>query len=131
MIEAESLEPAANPRERPRSVDYAADALRARLAVEGARLSYRQTCESMQRIHISPVLGKRRVDRVTTDHIERLARAMLATGLSPKTVRNTMTFLHSVFALAVKKGWAPTNPVTNAARPRAGGRPMRARIRSS
>ena len=32
-------------------------------------------------------------------------------GSSPKTVRNVMTFLHSVFALAVKKGWAPANPV--------------------
>ncbi len=29
--------------------------------------------------------------------------AMLAEGSSPKTVRNVMTFLHSVFALAVKK----------------------------
>jgi integrase len=29
-----------------------------------------------------------------------------------------MTFLHSVFALAVRKGWAPSNPVQDAARPR-------------
>jgi site-specific recombinase XerD len=72
----------------------------------------------MQRVHISPVLGKRRVDAVTTDDIERLARAMLAKGSAPKTVRNAMTFLHSVFALAIKKGWARANPVTDAARPR-------------
>ncbi len=29
-----------------------------------------------------------------------------------------MTFLYSVFELAVKKGWAPANPVADAARPR-------------
>jgi integrase len=29
-----------------------------------------------------------------------------------------MTFLHSVFALAMKKGWAPANPVAEAARPK-------------
>ena len=29
-----------------------------------------------------------------------------------------MTFLHSVFGLAVKNGWAPSNPVDDAARPR-------------
>jgi hypothetical protein len=29
-----------------------------------------------------------------------------------------MTFLHSVFGLAVRKGWAPSNPVEDAARPK-------------
>src|SRR5689334_6116661 len=43
---------------------------------------------------------------------------MLAKGASPKTVRNVMTFLSSVFSLAVKKGWAQSNPVEDAARPR-------------
>jgi integrase len=117
MIEAETLAPAA-PLERQRTVNDVADALRARLAIEGARLSYRQNCESMQRVHISPALGKRKVDAVTTEEVERFARALLERGLATKTVRNTMTFLHSVFRLAVKKGWAGANPVTDAARPR-------------
>ena len=71
----------------------------------------------MQRVHISPALGRRKVAAVTTEDVERLAR-MLARGSSPKTVRNVMTFLHSVFGLAVRKGWAPSNPVEDAARPR-------------
>jgi hypothetical protein len=78
----------------------------ARDHVEGARLSHRQNCESMQRVHISPALGKRKADAAKTDDIERLARALLAKGLTPKTVRNTTAFMHSVFALAVRKGWA-------------------------
>jgi len=49
-----------------RTVDDVADALRDRLLIEGARLSYRQNCASMQRVHISPRLGKRRVETVTS-----------------------------------------------------------------
>jgi integrase len=69
-------------------------------------------------VHVSPAIGKRKVASVTTRDIERLASSMLAKGASPKTVRNVMTFLHSVFALAVRSGWAPANPVADAARPR-------------
>jgi len=101
-----------------RTVDDVADAFRDRLLIEGARLSYRQNCESMQRVHISRAIGKRRVEIVTSDDIEGLVRVMLQRGSSRKTVRNTMTFLHSVFALAVSKGWAPTNPVLGAAGPK-------------
>jgi hypothetical protein len=43
---------------------------------------------------------------------------MLERGLAPKTVRNVMTFLHAVFALAVENSWARSNPVLRAARPR-------------
>jgi integrase len=118
LMEAENSRPAPAAAEKPRTVNEVADALRERLLVEGARLSYRQNCESMQRIHIAPVLGKRRVDTVATEDVERLARVMLERGSAPKTVRNTMTFLHSVFALAIAKGWAPANPVERAVRPR-------------
>jgi integrase len=117
LIEAESRRPAPSPEERARTVDEVADAMRERIALEGARLSYRQNCESMQRIHISSALGARRVDAVTRDDIERLARAMLRQGLSPKTVRNVMSFLHATFALAEDRGWTAGNPVARSARP--------------
>ena len=118
LIEVESLRPPLSLEERPRTVDEVADELRGRLAIEGARTSYRQNCESMQRVHVSPAIGKRRVESVTRQHIEQLARFMLSRGLAPKTVRNVMTFLHAVFAVAVDNGWAPMNPVARAARPR-------------
>src|SRR4051812_2721051 len=100
------------------TVDQVADRLRERIAIEGARKSYRQNLESMQRVHVSPALGKRKIGAVSTEDVERLASRMLARGASPKTVRNVMTFLHSVFGLAVRKGWAPSNPVEDAARPK-------------
>lgn len=80
-------------------MDEVADEVRDRLVVQGARLSYRQNCEAMQRVHVSPALGKRRVESVKHQDVERLARGMLARGSAPKTVRNAMTFLHSVLAL--------------------------------
>jgi hypothetical protein len=73
-IEVETARPATEVDARPRTVDEVADELRDRLSVQGARLSYRQNCESMQRVHISPVLGTRRVDK--RQDVERLARVM-------------------------------------------------------
>ena len=56
LIEKEGAKPERAVDERPRTVDDVADELRDRLLLEGARLSYRQNCESMQRVHISPAL---------------------------------------------------------------------------
>jgi integrase len=100
------------------TVDQAVLARRERLELEGARLAYRQNCESMHRVHISPALGKRRVESIEPEDVERLARAMLGRGLAPKTVRNVVTFLHSAFTLAVENGWCAQNPVVRSARPR-------------
>ena len=104
--------------ERPRTVDDLLDALRERLEIEGARLSYRQNCASMQRVHISPALGSLEAPSVTPADVERLVRRMLQRGLAPKTIRNVTTFLHSAFALGLERGWCMTNPVTRAARPK-------------
>ena len=101
-----------------RTVDEAIDSLRRRLAVEGARKSYLQNCDSMQRVHISPRLGDKPVDRVTIGDVETVAAAMLDAGLAPKTVRNVVTFLHSVFEHAVDRGWTTQNPVRRASRPK-------------
>lgn len=46
-------------------LDDVTESLRRRLAVEGAHTSHLQNCESMQRVHISPRLGSKPVDRVT------------------------------------------------------------------
>jgi hypothetical protein len=77
LIEVESNRPPPTPDERPRTVDDVIDLLRDRLEVQGARLSYRQNWESMQRVHVSPAIGARRVDSVSRQDIERLARSML------------------------------------------------------
>jgi integrase len=57
--------------------------------------------------------GRRR-----TLDVETVAAAMLDGGLSPKTVRNVLTFVHSVFEHAIDRGWAPQNPARRASRPK-------------
>ena len=118
LVEADATQDARPVVERPKSVDEAANALRERLELEGIRPSYRRNLESMQRVHVSPALGDRRADSVRREDIERLARAMARRGLAPKTIRNVMTFLSSVFSLAIDNGWATVDPVSRAARPK-------------
>jgi integrase len=117
MQEAEERRPRPAAGER-RTVDDAADSLRSKLAIQGSRKSYLGNCESMQRVHISPRIGNKPVDRVTTAQVEAAAEQMLEAGLAPKSVRNLITFLHSVFEHAIDKGWAAENPVRRAARPK-------------
>ncbi len=99
------------------TVDEAGDSLRQKLRLGGARRSYLEGCESMQRVHISPRLGTLAVAEVTTAHVETLAGGMLADGLSPKTIRNVVSFLHSILEHAIDRGWAHENHVRRATRP--------------
>jgi integrase len=117
LQEAEERRPIRAGAER-HTLDEVTDSHRRRLAVEGARKSYLQNCESMQRIHISPRLGDKPVDRVTIADVETVAGAMLDAGLAPKTVRNVITFMHSVLEHAIDRGWTTQNPVRRASRPK-------------
>lgn len=96
----------------------ASAALRRRLALEGARTSYLQNCESMERVHLAPTLGDRRLETIKRADVEALASRMLASGRQPKTVRNLLTFLYSVFEHGLERGWCHENPVRKAMRPR-------------
>ena len=115
--EAEERRPVRSGTER-HTLDEATDSLRRRLAVEGARKSYLQNCESTQRVHISPRLGAKPLDRVTIADVETVAATMLEAGRAPKTVRNVLTFLHSVFEHSIDRGWTTQNPVRRASRPK-------------
>jgi integrase len=117
LQEAEERRPIRAGAER-HTLDEVADSHRRRLAVEGARKSYLQGCESMQRVHISPRLGDKPIDRITIADVETVAAAMLDAGLAPKTVRNVITFMHSVFEHAIDRGWTTQNPLRRASRPK-------------
>lgn len=62
-------------------------------------------------------LPKKSVDRFTSADIESLVAAMRNRDLSAKTVGNHLIFLHGLFAFAVKRGWASSNPVASVERP--------------
>jgi integrase len=117
LQEAEELTP------RPRhdaeipTVDAIADSLRERLELRGRRKSYRENCEYMQRLHISPYIGSRKVTDVSTDDVEALTRKLLKKGLSVKSVRNVLGFLHGVFEHGIDRRWVRENPVRRAEKP--------------
>ncbi len=100
------------------TVEDAGDSLRRKLAMQGSRKSYLEGCESMQRVHIVPGLDNAPIATVDRKDVEGLAEAMLKAGRSPKTVRNVLTFLHSIFEHALENDWCVENPVRRAARPR-------------
>jgi len=99
------------------TVNVVIASLRRQLQLRDSRLSYVQNCESMQRVHISPLLGELPVAEVRTRDIEVIADVMLSRGLAPKTVRNVLTFLHSVFEHAHDCGMVDENPVRRVTRP--------------
>lgn len=99
------------------SVQDVADSLRELLELRGRRKSYRENCEYMQRVHISPFMGERKITDVQRGDIEALTRALLKRGLAPKSVRNILGFLHGVFEHAIDERLIRENPVRRAEKP--------------
>jgi integrase len=93
------------------------DSLRQKQRLGGARRSYLENCESMQRVHISPRLGNLAITEIRAAHIDATTNAMLRDGKAPKTVRNVLSFLYSIFEHAIDRGHVRENPVRRATRP--------------
>ncbi len=74
---------------------------------------------SMLRRHVEPFFGNRAIERIAPDDLRSYLAAKKRDGLSTKTISNQLVFLHGLFSHAVKRGWAPTNPVASVDRPRA------------
>jgi integrase len=118
MREAEEGAPRAQPGDEIPTIAAVSALLRQRLEIRGASDSYQEGCESMERVHIAPSrVGKSRPAEVSSGDVEALGRALLKKGLSPKSVRNILSYLYSVFELAKKNKWAVENPVRSAEKP--------------
>lgn len=100
------------------TVNEAAEALWQKKRVQGVSKSYLRTIESAQRRHIGPILGSMPLRKVHRRDVEAMSEKLLARGLSPKTVANTLKILHGVFECAIDLEWTSDNPVRRAARPR-------------
>jgi integrase len=118
MQEAEERRPSRRRDVELVTVTAAATSLHRAKSLEGARKSYLENLDSMYRVHLEPSIGPLPVDKVSTARVEGLATDMLAAGLSPKTVRNVLTFTYSLFEHAITKGWCDENPARHAARPK-------------
>jgi integrase len=69
--------------------------------------------------HLGPYFGSRPLDRIDRSRVEGYLLAKKQEGLSSKTVGNHLTFLHGLFAFAVKREWLTRNVVALVDRPRA------------
>jgi integrase len=69
-------------------------------------------------VHIRPAFNGTPIGKIDRDAVERLAEDVLTAGSALKTVRNVITFLHSVFEHAIDRGWCTENLVRRATRPR-------------
>src|ERR1700722_11180478 len=87
-----------------------------RLELRGRKKSHRMTVASDLRNHISPFFGDTELAKIEPRDIERYIAVKLAT-LAPKTVRNHLNTMHSVFEIGQRLGWCASNPVKLADRP--------------
>lgn len=94
----------------------AGEELRRRLEMRGRKKSHRMTVASDLRNHIAPFFAGQELDRIEPKDIERYIAVKLRT-LAPKTVRNHLNTMHSVFDIGMRMGWCRRNPVKLADRP--------------
>jgi integrase len=97
------------------SVEEAGRRLVQSLEVQGRKASTLAAYESTLRTHLVPHFGDRDVHRITTEDIEGFIAASRAKGCAPKSIRNYLGALHSIFEFAKVR----PNPVTDARKPEA------------
>jgi integrase len=108
--------------ERPRTstgrvtMDEAGAELCRRLEVRGRKKSHRLTVASDLRNHIAPFFGSTELSKIEPSDVERYISVKLGT-LAPKTVRNHLNTMHSVFEIGLRLDWCQRNPVKLADRP--------------
>jgi integrase len=94
----------------------AGEELKRRLDVRGRKKSHRLTVASDLRNHIVPFFEELELSRIEPRDIERYIAAKLRTH-APKTVRNHLNTMHSLFEIGQRLGWCASNPVKLADRP--------------
>jgi integrase len=108
--------------ERPRTSSErvtmveAGEELSGRLEMRGRKKSHRLTVASDLKNHIGPFFSGKGLDKIEPRDVERYVAAKLKT-LAPKTIRNHLGTMHSVFELGLRMGWCQRNPVKLADRP--------------
>src|SRR3954447_18594747 len=69
------------------------------------------------RRHLEPFFADRTLDKIDARMVEGYMRAKRRDGLSSKTTRNHLNFLHGLFHFAMKREWTTRNPVAMVDRP--------------
>ena len=76
------------------------------------------TAQSLVRVQLTPRLGHVTLARLRRLHVQTLVGDLVASGLSPKTVRNVIGLLHKALGDAVRLGVLPYNCADNVTLPK-------------
>lgn len=68
--------------------------------------------------HLVPYFGALPVDRITTNDVAALDRALREAGLKPQSRRNVLGLLGAMLTTAKRRGWLAENPVADYDKPR-------------
>jgi hypothetical protein len=93
---------AAPTEDRP-SVADAGDRLVELLELKGRKISTIEAVRSALRVHLVPQFGDRPLDRIDVRAVERFIASERREGRAPKSIRNYLGVLHSIFELAIEK----------------------------
>ena len=91
------------------------------LELKGRKPSTIEAVRSALRVHLIPQFGDRSLERIDVRAVEAFIAAERRDGKAPKSIRNYLGVLHSIFELACERGWARENPVKRATKPEDGG----------
>lgn len=83
----------------------------------GRKRSTLEGYESFLRVHIVPFFADLPLERVSASDVELFISEKLEAGCAPKSIRNYLGLLHSIFDFAERRGWRRGNPCKQVDRP--------------
>ncbi|GKT07635.1 site-specific integrase [Desulforhabdus sp. TSK] len=100
-----------------------------KIYLEQCNLDGKKSCdreESLFRLWIEPVIGKRPLKEVTAFHLEKIKHAMSKAGLSPRSIHYCLAVVRQVFNFAIRRDiFDGANPTMKVKKPTADNRRMR------
>jgi hypothetical protein len=73
----------------------------AKLSDQGRKISHVETFDSHLRVHLAPFFADTPINRAGVTDVERLMGAHQDKQLAPKTIKNVLGSLHSIFDYAL------------------------------
>jgi integrase len=96
--------------DRTRTVEHVGQLHSRKLVGKGRKKSHTETFDSHLRLHIAPFFKDTPIEKTDSTDVERFMARLQKKGLAPKTIKNILGSLHSIYDYALKKGWVAENP---------------------